>query len=146
MQCSIFSANIVFLSPCLHVFACVYTQVISLLPEEWRPGETLLGCPWQAVIVTALVGVFTIVVFIWNTILAVSIVTLALLTHTFLNSHKSLKWCVSFAWNILGNVRDYTFKLFQLEYLFILNWLLSFLFFTIILRFYQLVIFECIPF
>ncbi|XP_030200333.1 transport and Golgi organization protein 1 homolog isoform X2 [Gadus morhua] len=45
--------------------------VISLLPEEWRPGETLLGCPWQAVIVTALVGVFTIVVFIWNTILAV---------------------------------------------------------------------------
>ncbi|CAL8317826.1 unnamed protein product [Merluccius merluccius] len=45
--------------------------MISLLPEEWQPGETLLGCPWQAVIVTALVGVVTVTVFIWNTILAV---------------------------------------------------------------------------
>ncbi|KAJ3607013.1 hypothetical protein NHX12_026528 [Muraenolepis orangiensis] len=45
--------------------------MVSLLPEEWQPGETLLGCPWQAVIVTALVGLFTITAFIWNTVLAV---------------------------------------------------------------------------
>ncbi|KAG7267174.1 hypothetical protein CRUP_008995 [Coryphaenoides rupestris] len=46
-------------------------HMIALLPEEWRPGENLLGCPWQAVIATALVGVATVTVFIWNTVLAV---------------------------------------------------------------------------
>lgn len=49
--------------------------MIALLPEEWRPGENLLGCPWQAVIATALIGVATVTVFIWNTVLAVSVVT-----------------------------------------------------------------------
>ncbi|XP_061126658.1 transport and Golgi organization protein 1 homolog isoform X2 [Syngnathus typhle] len=29
--------------------------MISLLPEEWKPEETLFGCPWQAVIITAVV-------------------------------------------------------------------------------------------
>ncbi|XP_047429204.1 transport and Golgi organization protein 1 homolog isoform X2 [Mugil cephalus] len=47
------------------------TVMISLLPEEWRPGETLFGCPWQAVIFTALVGVVTFTLFFWRTILAV---------------------------------------------------------------------------
>uniref|UniRef100_A0A668A1S9 Transport and Golgi organization protein 1 homolog n=2 Tax=Myripristis murdjan TaxID=586833 RepID=A0A668A1S9_9TELE len=47
------------------------TVMISLLPDEWKPGETLFGCPWQAVIITALVGVFTFTLFFWRTILAV---------------------------------------------------------------------------
>ncbi|XP_044025981.1 transport and Golgi organization protein 1 homolog isoform X2 [Siniperca chuatsi] len=45
--------------------------VISLLPEEWKPGETLLGCPWQAVVITALVGVVTFTLFFWRVVLAV---------------------------------------------------------------------------
>ncbi|XP_032440477.1 transport and Golgi organization protein 1 homolog isoform X2 [Xiphophorus hellerii] len=47
------------------------TVMISLLPEEWKPGETLFGCPWQAVIVTALIGVLTFTIFFWRTVLAV---------------------------------------------------------------------------
>ncbi|KAM4713284.1 transport and Golgi organization protein 1 homolog isoform 2-T2 [Anableps anableps] len=47
------------------------TVMISLLPEEWKPGETLFGCPWQAVVVTALIGVLTFTIFFWRTILAV---------------------------------------------------------------------------
>ncbi|XP_033931392.1 transport and Golgi organization protein 1 homolog isoform X1 [Pseudochaenichthys georgianus] len=46
-------------------------EVISLLPEEWKPGETFFGCPWQAVIITALVGVVTFTLFFWRTVLAV---------------------------------------------------------------------------
>ncbi|XP_042359869.1 transport and Golgi organization protein 1 homolog, partial [Plectropomus leopardus] len=46
-------------------------EVISLLPEEWKPGETLYGCPWQAVVITALVGVVTFTLFFWRTVLAV---------------------------------------------------------------------------
>lgn len=57
------------------LLSSVCPQMIALLPEEWRPGETLLGCPWQAVLVTALVGVLTVTSFIWNSVLAVSIVT-----------------------------------------------------------------------
>ncbi|XP_074542024.1 transport and Golgi organization protein 1 homolog isoform X2 [Halichoeres trimaculatus] len=47
------------------------TVMISLLPEEWKPGETLYGCPWQAVVITALVGVVTFTLFFWRTVLAV---------------------------------------------------------------------------
>ncbi|KAK1889139.1 Transport and Golgi organization protein 1 like [Dissostichus eleginoides] len=46
-------------------------EVISLLPEEWKPGETFFGCPWRAVIITALVGVVTFILFLWRTVLAV---------------------------------------------------------------------------
>ncbi|KAF7661589.1 hypothetical protein LDENG_00257770 [Lucifuga dentata] len=60
------------------VFAMIKTKVaewmvviISLLPEEWKPGETMFGCPWQTVVVTALVGVVTFTLFFWRTILAV---------------------------------------------------------------------------
>nr|XP_043876858.1 transport and Golgi organization protein 1 homolog [Solea senegalensis] len=45
--------------------------IISLLPEEWKPGETLYGCPWQAVVITALVGVITIALFFWRTVFEV---------------------------------------------------------------------------
>ncbi|KAM4522664.1 transport and Golgi organization protein 1 homolog isoform 1-T1 [Odontesthes bonariensis] len=47
------------------------TVMVSLLPEEWKPGETLYGCPWQAVVITALVGVLTITLFFWRTVFAV---------------------------------------------------------------------------
>ncbi|XP_072218964.1 transport and Golgi organization protein 1 homolog isoform X3 [Leuresthes tenuis] len=47
------------------------TVMVSLLPEEWKPGETLLGCPWEAVVITALVGVLTITLFFWRTVFAV---------------------------------------------------------------------------
>lgn len=53
---------------------CLYQQIISLLPEEWKPGETFFGCPWQAVIITALVGVVTFTLFFWRTVLAVGFV------------------------------------------------------------------------
>uniref|UniRef100_A0A3Q2XUF2 MIA SH3 domain ER export factor 3 n=1 Tax=Hippocampus comes TaxID=109280 RepID=A0A3Q2XUF2_HIPCM len=43
--------------------------IISLLPEEWKPGETLFGCPWQAVIITAVVGILTFTIFFWKTVL-----------------------------------------------------------------------------
>ncbi|KAM4600881.1 transport and Golgi organization protein 1 homolog isoform 2-T2 [Polymixia lowei] len=45
--------------------------IISLMPEEWKPGETLFGCPWQAVVITSLIGVFTFTLFFWKTVLAV---------------------------------------------------------------------------
>ncbi|XP_077409095.1 transport and Golgi organization protein 1 homolog isoform X2 [Vanacampus margaritifer] len=45
--------------------------VISLLPEEWKPGETLYGCPWQAVIITAVVGLLTFTIFFWKSVLVV---------------------------------------------------------------------------
>lgn len=31
-----------------------------------------MGCPWEAVIITALVGLLTFTVFLWKTALAVS--------------------------------------------------------------------------
>ncbi|XP_037101429.1 transport and Golgi organization protein 1 homolog isoform X2 [Syngnathus acus] len=45
--------------------------MISLLPEEWKPEETLFGCPWQAVIITAVVGLLTFIIFFWKTVLVV---------------------------------------------------------------------------
>ncbi|XP_049614069.1 transport and Golgi organization protein 1 homolog isoform X2 [Syngnathus scovelli] len=45
--------------------------MISLLPEEWKPEETLFGCPWQAVIITAVVGLLTFTIFFWKTVLVV---------------------------------------------------------------------------
>uniref|UniRef100_A0A3B3E0E6 MIA SH3 domain ER export factor 3 n=1 Tax=Oryzias melastigma TaxID=30732 RepID=A0A3B3E0E6_ORYME len=53
------------------LFVKTLQRIISLLPEEWKPGETLFGCPWEAVVVTALVGVLTFIIFFWRTILAV---------------------------------------------------------------------------
>uniref|UniRef100_A0A3P8SPG1 MIA SH3 domain ER export factor 3 n=1 Tax=Amphiprion percula TaxID=161767 RepID=A0A3P8SPG1_AMPPE len=57
-----------------HVYLFFLTELqhmISLLPEEWKPGETLYGCPWQAVVITALAGVVTFILFFWRTVLAV---------------------------------------------------------------------------
>ncbi|KAI4899155.1 hypothetical protein NFI96_013241, partial [Prochilodus magdalenae] len=50
----------------------VYAEtLIATLPEEWQPGPTFHGLPWKPVVVTAAVGILTILMFIWRTILAV---------------------------------------------------------------------------
>uniref|UniRef100_A0A087YLV0 Transport and Golgi organization protein 1 homolog n=1 Tax=Poecilia formosa TaxID=48698 RepID=A0A087YLV0_POEFO len=57
---------------CGNPFCLVFVlQMMYLLPEEWKPGETMFGCPWQAVVVTALIGVLTFTIFFWRTVLAV---------------------------------------------------------------------------
>lgn len=72
------------------LFSFSVVQMISLLPEEWKPGETMFGCPWQAVVVTALIGVITFTVFFWRNVLAVSdgiFLLLFLLTLTLENAN-----------------------------------------------------------
>ncbi|XP_016098292.1 melanoma inhibitory activity protein 3 [Sinocyclocheilus grahami] len=50
----------------------VYGEIlITGLPEEWRPGPTLHGVPWEPVVVTAVVGTFTVLMFFWRTVLAI---------------------------------------------------------------------------
>uniref|UniRef100_A0A673G148 MIA SH3 domain ER export factor 3 n=1 Tax=Sinocyclocheilus rhinocerous TaxID=307959 RepID=A0A673G148_9TELE len=46
-------------------------ELITDLPEEWRPGPTLHGVPWEPVVVTAVVGTFTVLMFFWRTVLAI---------------------------------------------------------------------------
>ncbi|XP_034756776.1 transport and Golgi organization protein 1 homolog isoform X2 [Etheostoma cragini] len=71
----LFSMGIVYMGCILSMMKSKITEwtieVISLLPEEWKPGETLFGCPWEAIVITALVGVFTFTLFFWRTVLAV---------------------------------------------------------------------------
>ncbi|KAK7151275.1 hypothetical protein R3I93_012270 [Phoxinus phoxinus] len=45
--------------------------VITALPEEWRPGPTFHGVPWEPVLVTVVVGALTILMFFWRTVLAI---------------------------------------------------------------------------
>ncbi|XP_067274331.1 transport and Golgi organization protein 1 homolog isoform X2 [Pseudorasbora parva] len=45
--------------------------VITALPEEWRPGPTFHGVPWEPVLVTVVVGTLTILMFFWRTVLAI---------------------------------------------------------------------------
>ncbi|KAL4630547.1 melanoma inhibitory activity protein 3 isoform X1 [Arapaima gigas] len=47
-------------------------MVIAALPEEWKPGPTFYGFPWEPVVATAVVGILTVLVFTWRTVLAVS--------------------------------------------------------------------------
>ncbi|XP_023656396.1 transport and Golgi organization protein 1 homolog isoform X2 [Paramormyrops kingsleyae] len=46
-------------------------RVIASLPEEWQPGPSFHGLPWQPVLATAMVGILTFLVFAWRTVLAV---------------------------------------------------------------------------
>ncbi|XP_039546185.1 transport and Golgi organization protein 1 homolog [Pimephales promelas] len=46
-------------------------EVITALPEEWRPGPTFYGVPWEPVLVTVVVGALTILMFFWRTVLAI---------------------------------------------------------------------------
>ncbi|XP_070781825.1 transport and Golgi organization protein 1 homolog [Enoplosus armatus] len=74
-EVGLFSTGIVYMGCILSITKSKIAEwtivVISLLPEEWKPGETLFGCPWQAVVITALVGVVTFTLFFWRTVLAV---------------------------------------------------------------------------
>ncbi|XP_068198041.1 transport and Golgi organization protein 1 homolog isoform X2 [Antennarius striatus] len=74
-EAGLFSTGIVYMSCILSLMknkTAEWTIVmISLLPEEWKPGETLYGCPWEAAVVTALVGVVSLALFFWRTVLAV---------------------------------------------------------------------------
>ncbi|XP_005996085.1 transport and Golgi organization protein 1 homolog isoform X2 [Latimeria chalumnae] len=45
--------------------------LIAALPEDMRPGPNFYGIPWEPVVVSALVGFLTVVVFLWRTVLAV---------------------------------------------------------------------------
>ncbi|KAA0708208.1 Transport and [Triplophysa tibetana] len=68
-------------SPLLLVKEClgVYAEVIIAdLPEEWRPGPTFHGVPWEPVLVTAAVGFLTVLMFFWRTVLAIKGRTYAL--------------------------------------------------------------------
>nr|XP_055041633.1 transport and Golgi organization protein 1 homolog isoform X4 [Misgurnus anguillicaudatus] len=50
----------------------VYAEIlIAALPEEWRPGPTFHGVPWEPVMVTAAVGFLTVLMFFWRTLLAI---------------------------------------------------------------------------
>lgn len=46
-------------------------ELIAALPEEWRPGPTFHGIPWEPVMVTAAVGFLTVLMFFWRTLLAI---------------------------------------------------------------------------
>ncbi|XP_026774294.3 transport and Golgi organization protein 1 homolog isoform X1 [Pangasianodon hypophthalmus] len=53
-------------------FLGVYAEILmAALPEEWQPGPTFHGLPWKPVVATAAVGVLTVLVFMWRTVLAV---------------------------------------------------------------------------
>ncbi|XP_046728770.1 transport and Golgi organization protein 1 homolog [Silurus meridionalis] len=41
------------------------------MPEDWRPGLTFHVLPWNPVVVAAVVGVLTLLVFLWRTVLPV---------------------------------------------------------------------------
>ncbi|KAM9496594.1 transport and Golgi organization protein 1 homolog isoform 1-T1 [Clarias gariepinus] len=57
-----------FASEYLGVYAGI---LMAALPEEWQPGPTFHGLPWKPVVATAVVGVLTVLVFMWRTVLAV---------------------------------------------------------------------------
>ncbi|KAM7027012.1 transport and Golgi organization protein 1 homolog isoform 1-T1 [Passerculus sandwichensis] len=46
-------------------------RLVATLPEEMRPGPDFHGLPWEPVIITALVGIFTLAIFFWRTCLSV---------------------------------------------------------------------------
>nr|XP_043905836.1 transport and Golgi organization protein 1 homolog isoform X1 [Solea senegalensis] len=75
VEVGLFSAGVVHMGCILSMIKSKIADwtivIISLLPEEWKPGETLYGCPWQAVVITALVGVITIALFFWRTVFEV---------------------------------------------------------------------------
>uniref|UniRef100_A0A665WKP1 Transport and Golgi organization protein 1 homolog n=1 Tax=Echeneis naucrates TaxID=173247 RepID=A0A665WKP1_ECHNA len=87
-EVGLFSTGMVYMS-CIISAAQIKIEewtsvVISLLPEEWKPGETLYGCPWEAVLITAFVGVVSFTLFFWRTVLSVK-------KREYLVDEKSLK-------------------------------------------------------
>ncbi|XP_056619782.1 transport and Golgi organization protein 1 homolog isoform X2 [Triplophysa dalaica] len=68
-------STLLLVKECLGVYAEV---IIADLPEEWRPGPTFHGVPWEPVLVTAAVGFLTVLMFFWRTVLAIKGRTYAL--------------------------------------------------------------------
>ncbi|XP_067841301.1 transport and Golgi organization protein 1 homolog isoform X2 [Heptranchias perlo] len=46
-------------------------SLVSSLPEEMRPGPDFHGVPWEPILITAVLGMVTFVVFFWRTCLSV---------------------------------------------------------------------------
>ncbi|XP_019372031.1 PREDICTED: melanoma inhibitory activity protein 3 isoform X2 [Gavialis gangeticus] len=49
----------------------VTEMLVAALPEDFRPGPDFHGLPWEPIIITALVGIATLVVVFWRTCLSV---------------------------------------------------------------------------
>lgn len=48
-------------------------QAVASLPEEMRPGPDLYGFPWELVFCAAVVGAFTIFLFLYRSYQSVSV-------------------------------------------------------------------------
>ncbi|KAM6954083.1 transport and Golgi organization protein 1 homolog [Aplochiton taeniatus] len=74
-ESGLFLVGMFYLTTCLSLIKTkviqYYIVVISLLPEEWKPGPMFFGWPWQPVVTTAAIGVVTIMLFFWRTVMAV---------------------------------------------------------------------------
>ncbi|KAG2467399.1 TGO1 protein, partial [Polypterus senegalus] len=62
------------------VFTSVYyalvqsaVRLVNALPEDWQPGATCYGLPWEPVVTTVLVGFISFMIFFWRTVLAIKI-------------------------------------------------------------------------
>ncbi|KYO43550.1 transport and Golgi organization protein 1 homolog isoform X2 [Alligator mississippiensis] len=49
----------------------VTETLVAALPEDFRPGPDFHGLPWEPILITALVGIATLVVVFWRTCLSV---------------------------------------------------------------------------
>ncbi|XP_051775404.1 transport and Golgi organization protein 1 homolog isoform X22 [Erpetoichthys calabaricus] len=48
-----------------------FEMLVNALPEDWQPGPTCYGLPWEPVLTTVLVGFISFMIFFWRTVLAV---------------------------------------------------------------------------
>ncbi|XP_039594054.1 transport and Golgi organization protein 1 homolog isoform X2 [Polypterus senegalus] len=48
-----------------------FEMLVNALPEDWQPGATCYGLPWEPVVTTVLVGFISFMIFFWRTVLAV---------------------------------------------------------------------------
>lgn len=48
-------------------------QAVASLPEEMRPGPDLYGFPWELVFCAAVVGAFTVFLFLYRSYQSVSV-------------------------------------------------------------------------
>ncbi|XP_043916114.1 transport and Golgi organization protein 1 homolog [Protopterus annectens] len=58
-------------SVCYSFLVARIVQLVSALPEDMRPGPDFYGVSWESVVVTALVGILTVLIFFWRTCLSV---------------------------------------------------------------------------
>ncbi|KAK6297180.1 hypothetical protein J4Q44_G00317630 [Coregonus suidteri] len=52
-------------------WACVSPQMVTCLPEQWKPGPDFYGVSWEPVLVTAGAGVIGFLFLFWRSILSV---------------------------------------------------------------------------